>query len=100
MGVVLLFGMVYIACCFIAHYLYRPHLWKFSIEVAMPFLQTAPKWIIKTFAWTFWFLDGGVYMWMLMFFAFFNRAASLYLFLAACTLGWLSEMLKMYYSDG
>ena len=39
-------------------------------------------------------------MWMLGFFAFFNRAASLYLFLAACTLGWISEMLKMYYADG
>lgn len=39
-------------------------------------------------------------MWLLAFFAFFNRAASIYVFISCALLGVLSEILKVYYSDG
>jgi len=45
-------------------------------------------------------LDKGVFIWLLAFFAFFNRAASIYVFISCALLGVLSELLKVYYSDG
>ena len=70
------------------------------MEFIIPTLQTAPTWVIESFAWSFWFLDEGVYMWMMGFFAFFNRASSLYLFFSASVLGWISELLMVYFHDG
>ncbi len=100
MLLVLLFGVIYITLCFIAHALYRGPLWDYSVEFIIPTLQTAPTWVIESFAWSFWFLDEGVYMWMMGFFAFFNRASSLYLFFSASVLGWISELLMVYFHDG
>jgi hypothetical protein len=57
-------------------------------------------WIHEAFAWSYWFIDGGIFIWMLAFFAFFNRAAALYLFTAGGLMGASNEILKVWFSEG
>lgn len=45
-------------------------------------------------------MDEGLFIWQMAFFAFFNRAASLYQFLSMSLLGGVNELLKVWFRDG
>lgn len=59
-----------------------------------------PDWIHTGFSWTFWGLEAGFYVWLLAFFAFFNRASSIFVFVSSALLAILNELLKVHFSDG
>jgi len=98
--IVFVIAVIYIAFCFFAHSYYRKPLWDLSINSLIPWLQKQPDWIHTGFSWTFWGLEKGIWVWLFAFYAFFNRASSIYLFSSCMILGILQELLKVYYRDG
>lgn len=91
---------IYLFFAFFAHQFYRKPLMDWSIKTVIPWLQSKPHWIHTAFTWGFWGLDKGAFVWMFAFYAFFNRASSIFFFVSCMFLGILNEMLKVYYSDG
>jgi membrane-associated phospholipid phosphatase len=93
-------ALLYFLVCFLAHHYYRQPFWDWSINSLIPYLQTWPNWIHETFQTVYWFIDEGIFIWMMAFFAFFNRAATLFQFLSMSLLGGVNELLKVWYRDG
>lgn len=98
--VVFIVAIIYTVFCFFAHQYYRKPLWDWSVQTVIPWLQKQPHWIHTGFAWGYWGIDKGAYVWLFAFYAFFNRASSIFVFTSCMLLGIINEMLKVYYSDG
>lgn len=80
-------ALIFFVFAFFAHYMYRQTLYNVSATHIIPWLQSLPNWFGAGLHWIYWALDQGLFIWMLCFFAFFNRAASQFMFTSVAILG-------------
>lgn len=92
--------VITIFLCLYAHSFYKDYLRRLSMETIIPQLQTMPDWTFEILKWVSWFSDDGIFVWLLGFYAFFNRAASLYLFTVSGLIGVIIEQTKVMFSEG
>ena len=98
-----LYVLLAIACIivsFVAHSVYRETLQEYSHTSLIPGLQNGPTWFIELMKLISWFSDDGIFIFMLGFYSFFNRAASMYIFVVSGLIGASLEYVKMLHIDG
>lgn len=83
----------------VCHYFYMTPLFNYSIKELIPWLQTHLTGnLLLAMQLVSFIVDDGKYIWILMFYAFFNRAAAFYVIFSTILLSQWIEIVKLVYT--